>query len=316
MVKTIALRIVGALLTLLVTSFVVYGALYLAPGSPVTFLLGPQNANPATIARLTAEYHLDEPFIQQWASWLGRLVQGDLGYSIVARSDVAGLIGPRAGLTVMLIAYAGLLTIGFGVLAGTISGLRSGKLDGTITLVTSVGLGVPQFVSAVFLISVFAVGLGWFPTFGGGAGFVNQVYHLTLPAVALALSGSAYVARLTRAAVREEAGRDHVVTARARGLAPAAIVRRHVLRNAAIPVVTVSGLTIAGLIAGTVVVETAFGLNGLGALLVESVQQSDFATVQAITLVMVAAFVVVNTLVDIAYLALDPRIRTRQAVAR
>jgi len=313
MVKTIAVRVVGALITLLVTSFVVYGALYLAPGSPVTFLLGPQNANPETIARLTAEYHLDEPFIQQWASWLGGIIQGDLGYSIVARSDVAGLIGPRVGLTVLLIAYAGLLTIGFGVLAGTVSGLRSGKLDGMITLVTSVGLGVPQFVSAVFLISVFAVGLGWFPTFGGGAGFADQVYHLTLPAVALALSGSAYVARLTRAAVREEAGRDHVVTARARGLAPAAIVRRHVLRNAAIPVVTVSGLTIAGLIAGTVVVETAFGLNGLGALLVESVQQSDFATVQAITLVMVAAFVVVNTLVDVAYVALDPRIRTRQA---
>jgi peptide/nickel transport system permease protein len=197
---------------------------------------------------------------------------------------------------------------------GTIGGLRAGKVDGTITVLTSIGLGVPQFVSAVILISVFAVGLGLFPTFGGGSGLPDQIYHLTLPSLALALSGGAYVSRLTRAAVRDEMKREHVITARARGLAPRSVVRRHVLRNAAIPVVTVSGLTVAGLIAGTVVVETAFGINGIGALLVQSVQQSDFPTVQAITLVMVGGFVLINMLVDLAYLALDPRVRARQAV--
>ncbi|MBS1843236.1 MAG: ABC transporter permease [Actinobacteria bacterium] len=313
MARTIIFRILGALVTLAVTSFVVYGALFLAPGSPINFLIGPHSANPATIARLETQYHLNDPFFQQWWTWVTGVLHGDFGYSIVARSSVSSLIGPRIGTTVLLIAYAGILTIGFGVVGGIFSGLRPGKIDGSVTVLTSIGLGVPQFVSAVVFITVFAVNLKWFPTFGGGSGFADQIYHLTLPALALALSGACYVSRLTRAAVRDETGREHVVTARARGLSSSAVVRRHVLRNAAIPVVTVSGLTVAGLIAGTVVVESAFGINGIGALLVQSVQQSDFPTVQAITLVMVAAFILVNTIVDLAYLALDPRIRARSA---
>jgi peptide/nickel transport system permease protein len=168
---------------------------------------------------------------------------------------------------------------------------------------------VPSFVAAIGLIWLFAVRLGWFPAIGSGTGLGGRIRHLALPAVALALAQLAYVARIARAASREELGREHVETARARGLAPSQIARRHVVRNAMIPILTVSGLTIAGLLATSVVVERAFNLDGLGSLLVDAVVRKDFAVVQAVSLLLVTAFVVVNTLVDLLYGVLDPRVR-------
>jgi peptide/nickel transport system permease protein len=157
------------------------------------------------------------------------------------------------------------------------------------------------------------VNLGWFPVLGGGAGFVDRIWHLTLPAVALALSWLAYVAQITKVSVRDELHREYVDTARARGLREREIVRKHVLRNAVIPITTVSGLTVAGLLAGTVVVETAFGIAGIGSFLLQSVSAKDFAVVQAISLIIVATFVIVNASVDVLNGALDPRVRFRGA---
>jgi peptide/nickel transport system permease protein len=158
------------------------------------------------------------------------------------------------------------------------------------------------------LILLFSVKLGWFPTLGNGTGFWSSVSHFTLPAIALAVSSLAIVARVTRAAVREEADREHVQTAISRGIPAHQLIRRHVLRNAAIPIATVSGITIASLIAVAAVVETAFSLNGLGAYLVQSAESKDLAVVQGISLVLVTAFVLINALVDVLYAALDPRV--------
>ena len=155
---------------------------------------------------------------------------------------------------------------------------------------------------------VFGVALGWFPVIGTGQGFVDTIRHLTLPALALAATSVALVTRVTRTAVREELDKEHVQTAVSRGLPWRDVVRRHVLRNAAIPITTVVGITIASLIALAAVVETAFGLNGLGAYLVQAAQNKDFAVVQGISLVLVVAFVVTNVVVDIAYALLDPRV--------
>jgi peptide/nickel transport system permease protein len=163
-------------------------------------------------------------------------------------------------------------------------------------------------VAAIVLIWIFTLQLGWLPALGSGSGFAGQLRHLTMPAVALALSGIAYVARLTRAAANEELRREHVATARSRGIPERYVVQRHVLRNALVPITTAAGLTIAGLIAGTVVVETAFALNGLGSFLVQAVGQKDVPVVQAICLILVAAFIVVNTVVDLLYAVIDPRI--------
>lgn len=302
-------RLGSLLLVLFVTSFVVFGMLYLAPGSPLSFVLGPRGGTPEQIAKVTEQYHLDDPFFVRYFAWIGDLLQGNLGDSVVYRQPVADLIQGRIGTTVALIALATIIIAIVGVGLGLFASLKGGWADHAVTTVATLGLATPAFVIGVALISVFAVGLGWFPTNGSGSGGVDTLYHLILPAVALAVASTAYQARITRASVLEEEGREHVQTAVARGLRPRIIIRRHVLRNALIPITTVLGLTIATLIAGAVVVESVFALDGLGSLLVRAILQRDFAVVQAVILVLVVAFVVINAIVDFLYTLIDPRIK-------
>ncbi|RZT67100.1 ABC transporter permease [Leucobacter luti] len=309
-IPSFLLRRSGSLvLVLLVTSFVVFGMLYLAPGSPLSFVLGPRGGTPEQIARVTAQYHLDDPFFVRYFAWIGDLFRGDLGDSVVYRQPVADLIGGRIGTTVALIALATLIIAVVGIGLGLLGSLKGGWVDQVVTTLATLGLATPAFVIGVALISVFAVGLGWFPTNGSGSGGFDTLVHLILPAAALAVASTAYQARITRASVLEEEGREHVQTAVARGLRPRIIIRRHILRNALIPITTVLGLTIATLIAGAVVIENVFALDGLGSLLVRAILQRDFAVVQAVILVLVVAFVVINAVVDFLYTIIDPRIQ-------
>jgi peptide/nickel transport system permease protein len=307
-VSFVTVRLAGLAATLLVMSFIVYGALYIAPGNPIAVITGGRPLPPRTIAAIEAQYGFGKPFLIRYAGWLGDVVRGNFGKSIVFRENVSTLIAARVGTTAFLVAYAAVLIIAFGVLLGVLSALRGGRTDTAILGVTTVGIATPSFVAAIGMISVFTLGLHWFPAIGAGSGFPDMLWHLTMPAAALALAGTAYVARLTRTAATEELAREHVDTARSRGIPEQLVIRRHVLRNAMIPITTVSGLTVAGLIAGSVVVENAFALNGLGSYLVTSVEQKDFPVVQAIALLLVAAFVVINTIVDILYAVIDPRI--------
>nr|WP_251364538.1 MULTISPECIES: ABC transporter permease [unclassified Leucobacter] len=297
------------LLVLFVTSFAVFGMMYLAPGSPLSFVLGPRGGTPEQVARLTEQYHFDDPFLVRYFAWIGDLFQGNLGDSVVYRQPVLDLMGSRIGTTVALIALATLIIAVIGVGLGLLGALKGGWVDQLVTTVATLGLATPAFVIGVALISVFAVGLGWFPTNGSGSGGMDTLVHLTLPAIALAVASAAYQTRITRASVLEEEGREHVQTAVARGLRPGLIVRRHILRNALIPITTVLGLTVATLIAGAVVVENVFALDGLGSLLVRAILQRDFAVVQAVILVLVLAFVVINAIVDFLYTIIDPRIQ-------
>ena len=297
------------LLVLFVTSFAVFGMMYLAPGSPLSFVLGPRGGTPEQVARLTEQYHFDDPFLVRYFAWIGDLFQGNLGDSVVYRQPVLDLMGSRIGTTVALIALATLIIAVIGVGLGLLGALKGGWVDQLVTTVATLGLATPAFVIGVALISVFAVGLGWFPTNGSGSGGMDTLVHLTLPAIALAIASAAYQTRITRASVLEEEGREHVQTAVARGLRPGLIVRRHILRNALIPITTVLGLTVATLIAGAVVVENVFALDGLGSLLVRAILQRDFAVVQAVILVLVLAFVVINAIVDFLYTIIDPRIQ-------
>ena len=302
-------RLAGLLLTLLASSFLIFSSLYLAPGDPVATLSGGRAFPPEAVQALRQQHHLDDPFLTRYLSWLGDLAHGDPGQSFTFNTGVADLIAARAASTTMLVAMASVLIVGLGVTLGLAAGIRGGLLDTGVLLATVIGQAVPGFVAAIALIWLFAVQLGWLPAIGSGQGLAGRVQHLILPAVALALAQLASVARITRAAARDELGREHVETARARGLAPSLIARRHVVRNALIPIVTVSGLTVAGLLATTVVVERAFNLDGIGSLLVEAVIRKDFAVVQAVSLFLVTAFVVVNTLIDLVYGVLDPRVR-------
>ncbi|HEY6758006.1 MAG TPA: ABC transporter permease [Baekduia sp.] len=300
-----AAMLVGALL---VSSFVVFASLDLAPGDPLSTLSGGRTLPPEAVAQLRAQYHLDDPFLERYVHWLGNVLHGDLGTSIAFRESVTSVIGARIGTTIDLVLYAAILIIVFGVGLGVLSGLRKGLLDSSIVVVTTVFAAVPSFVAAIVLLSVFSVNLGWFPALGAGDGFVDGIKHLTLPAIALALSAMAIVVRVTRVAVRTEMGREHVQTAVSRGIPYPQVVRRHVLRNAAIPVTTVVGITITSLIALSAVVERAFSLDGLGAALVQAALSKDFAVVQGIALIFVAAFVVANAIVDLLYAFMDPRV--------
>ena len=303
------LRRLGVLLgTLLVSSFLIYGALYLAPGNPVAVLFGGRSPTPETLKIVEARYHLDQPFLVRYWLWLKGALTGDFGISINKQQEVRDLIIQRSPTTLALVAYAALIILVVGIGLGVLAGLRPGWVDTTVLVVTTVSAAMPAFVAAIILLLVFAVQLGWLPAVGTGTGFLDGIRHLTLPALALGITSMSLVARVTRASVREELAREHVQTAVSRGIPFPLVIRRHVLRNAAIPITTIAGLTIASLIALAAVVERAFGLNGLGAYLVEAAASKDFAVVQGISLVLVAAFVVVNSVVDLLYAVLDPRV--------
>lgn len=294
--------------TLFVASIVVFGGLYLAPGSPIGFLTGGRSLSPRAVEAISRQYGLGEPLPVRYLDWIAGLLHGNLGESIEYQQSVNGLLLPRMETTGLLLAYATVLIIVFGAGSGFLAGVRGGRLDAGVSLLSSIGLAVPTFVAAIALIAIFAVQLGWFPVLGPGGGFLDRLWHLTLPATALALSSIAFVSRITRFATREELGRDHVEAALIRGIPRRIVLRRHVARNALVPISTVVGLTSASLIAGSVVVDQAFALNGLGSYLINAVDDHDYPVVQAITLLMVLAFVLVNTVIDLAYPWIDPRI--------
>jgi peptide/nickel transport system permease protein len=302
-------RKAGALVaTVAVASLVIFGALYLAPGDPASLLAGGHQPNPAALAEIRARYHLDEPFLAQYWHWLAGLLSGDPGDSMVLKEPVTSLIGARLANTALLVAYAALLILIVGVTAGIVAGVAGRAVDGALTVTTTVLMAAPAFVAAILLIWIFATELSWFPVYGSGTGFGDRIHHLTLPALALSGGYLAYVSRITRTEVRAELAADHVAAARVRGLPRRTVLRRHVLRNAAPPVLAVSGVTVAGLFAGTAVAEQAFGVSGLGSLLVQSAARQDLVVVQALSLLLVTVFVVVNTLVDVTNAVLDPRL--------
>ncbi|MBP2327208.1 peptide/nickel transport system permease protein [Kibdelosporangium banguiense] len=302
-------RLVRLVAKMFICSGVVFASLYVAPGGPLAAITRGRLLTPEAQDELIRLYHLNDPFLDRFLSWLGNALLGDLGTSYVARQPVIDMIGPRLMVTVSLVLYAGLIIVLAGVGLGVLAAVRGGRVDGAIVAGFSALAAIPGFVASAVLLAVFAVGLGLFPSFGAGTGFLDRVWHLTLPAVALAVAAVGYVGRVTRTAVIAEKSREHVTTAVSRGMRPREVLVSHVLRNALVPITTSVGLTIAGLIASSVVVENVFSLDGVGSLLIESVNNKDFPVVQGVSLVLVASFVVVNTVVDLLYPVLDPRIR-------
>ncbi|MFF5209291.1 ABC transporter permease [Streptosporangium sp. NPDC000396] len=306
--RFVAGRLLGLVLVLLVTSFVVFSAVHMAPGDPATFLLKGRPATPEAMAAIRAQYHLDDPFLTQYGKWLVDVASGNFGRSVQFRQDVGSLIVARLPTTAFLVGYAALLITVGGILLGVLAALRPGVVDRLVLLGTGVATATPSFVAAIGLISLFSVKLGWFPAFGGGQGFTDRLHHLTLPAIALAVTLAGLLARVTRSAMLDELSREHVEVARSRGVPEGTLVRKHVLRNALGPIATVGGTMFAGLLVTTSIVETAFGAAGVGSLLVQSVTVKDFPVVQAVTLLTVAAFVLANLVVDLVQPLIDPRL--------
>ncbi|MFI2114212.1 ABC transporter permease [Streptomyces rubiginosohelvolus] len=301
-------RVAEMAATLLAASFVVFGAMYLAPGSPASFLLTGRSASPEAVAAINAQYHLDNPFAVRYLRWLGDMAQGDFGRSLTYRTDVSRLIADRLPTTLLLIAMALTVVVAVGLLLGRIAAVRGGATDTAVLISTAIAVGTPSFVAAVLLQGLFAVKLGWFPSSGAGDGFLDTLWHLTLPAVALALYLIGMLARVTRSAMLDALGAEHVTVARSRGVPERHVIRRHVLRNALGTVLTTGGLIVSTLLVCTILVETAFSIGGIGQLLELATSTKDFPTVQAISLIIVALFMTVNLVVDLLLPVVDPRI--------
>ncbi|MEV5069215.1 ABC transporter permease [Microbacterium sp. LMI12-1-1.1] len=307
-VRRIAGKLGGLLLTLFLASVLVFFSRFLVPGDPVAFLLRGRKPSPEAVAQITAQYGLDLPPWQQYLTWVAGLLRGDLGRSLQYRQDVTVVLGERLPVTLGLVVMAGTMIAVVGLTAGALAALSRGRIADRSILIGLTVLGaVPSFVGSIVLIAVFAVQLGWFPSFGSGDGFWDTVYHLVLPSIALAIVFVVLVGKVTRSSMIDQLGREHVEVAISRGIRRGTVVRRHVFRNAVGPILTVSGMLVAGLLASSSIVEAAFGLAGIGSLLVQSVDRLDFPVVQAIVLLVVTAFVLVNAVIDVLEPWIDPR---------
>ncbi|MDH6115210.1 peptide/nickel transport system permease protein [Kitasatospora sp. MAP12-15] len=302
-------RLGGLATTLLLSSLVIFGSLYLAPGSPENVLFG--NRMPTAAVRAAARHrlHLDQPLPVRYWDWLTGVLHGDLGTSMVTGQPVADRISSGLGTTVLLVLMTMVLVVVVGLAMGLAAALLPGRVDAAVSALTSVSVTVPPFVASTLLISVFAVRMGWFPASGLGSGLGGRIDGLVLPACAMAVLSCGFLGRVTRNAVREQLDREHVQTALVRGLPRLVVLRSHVLRNALAPIVTAVGLLTAGAFASTLVVESAFAVPGIGQLTIQSVAQKDFPVVQAVALLLVGAFVLCNAASDLIQAVVDPRLR-------
>lgn len=306
-------RLIALAVLLVVISFLVFSLLYLAPGNAVDILLGNRPRTPETVRLLNEEYGLDDPFLLQYWHWLTHAARLDFGDSISTTLPVKDEIAARIPVTLFLAVYAFSLKMVVGLVLGVVTALRQRTvLDRGIVSVTVVGLSMPAFVSGVFLLFVFSVQLGWAPAFGAGEGFADRLVHLTLPAIALAIVGTATIVKHTRAAVINVLDEDFVTFARARGLSRTHVLVRYVLRNALIPIIGVGVMVLSFLVVGSVFVEVTFSISGLGKLIVDASSAQDVPMIQGLAMLIAVVVMGGNLVADLLYFAVDPRIRNRE----
>ncbi len=305
---------------LIQSAFIIWGCatlvffmLRLIPGDPVVQMLGPEYT-PEAAAALRLKLGLNEPLHMQYLLWFGRMLTGDLGGSIATGETVSEIILTGLPKTLSLAGLSFLIAVTIAVPAGIIAALRRNTaFDFAASIVAFVGVSMPSFWFGILLILIFAVQLRWLPAIGYAEltedGFVAWLERLILPSLAIGAGYSAILMRFVRAGLLEVLGSDYVRTARAKGVRERAVVLRHALRNALIPVVTVIGIQLALLLSGTVVVETVFSIRGIGRILVGAIFDRDYPIVQGVILVIAVIFVLANLIVDIVYTFIDPRIR-------
>jgi peptide/nickel transport system permease protein len=330
--KYIIRRLLGAIPVLFGLSIVVFSVVHLIPGDPIRSLLG-QHATPELVTEIRARMGLDRPLYEQYFIYLGQLLSGDLGKSVVNNRTVIDELASRFPATIELTLGALLLSIGLGVPLGRLAARHvQGWSDGLITVLSLLGISIPIFVLGYTLQYIFAAQMHLLPASGrldprldvefrtnfvfvdsilalNGEALFDAFKHLILPAVALGTIPFAIITRITRAAVLDVSNEDYVRTARAKGLSDARVNSRHIMRNAWLPVTTVIGLQVGGLLAGAVITETVFSWPGVGSYIVNAIQDHDYLVVQSTILLFAVIFLVVNLIVDIGYAFLNPRIR-------
>lgn len=309
--RFVAGKLGAAALTVWVTTLIVFCALYLVPGDPLSVLLRGRKPEPQLVASLQDAYGLNDPLPVRYWDWFTGLLRGDLGYSLQFQASVSDVIASRLPTTLWLVGYAAVIILVVGLIVGSWAAMTaSAATDRAIVFGTSTLSAVPAFVAALLLMLCFAGVLRWFPAYGAGEpDFASRLSHLTLPAFALALTYVGLIARITRASLKREGTADHVNVARIRGLSGFYVFRHHILRNALNPILAYAGVLVAGLLVTSQLVEYAFGLKGLGSLLVESVRNIDFAVVQIITILIVIAFIMTNLVIDLLAPLVNPQLR-------
>jgi peptide/nickel transport system permease protein len=312
MLGYIGRRLLATIPVLAVVAVFVFLLLRLTGGDPAAVIAG-DNATSQQVSEIRTRLGLDRPLVEQFVIWISSVLRGDLGESFFFKKKVVELIVERLEPTVALATCTTVLAVLTAVPLGVVAGYRRGTwIDRGVMALSVFGFSVPVFVIGYALIYLFAIELSWLPVQGYqrlGDGFLGFIYRLILPSVTLAVVLVALIARITRASVLEVLGADHVRTARAKGLAEPPVLLRHVLRNAAVPIVTVIGLGVAVLIGGVVVTESVYSIPGLGRLTVDAVLARDYPTIQAVVLLFSVVYVLINLLVDLTYTVLDPRIR-------
>jgi peptide/nickel transport system permease protein len=312
--RAVLLRLLSLALTLLAVAAAIFLVLDVLPGDPASVMLGTA-AREDTLAALRAAMGLDRPALARFAGWIGGLLTGDFGQSLTYSMPVGTLIAERFAVTGPLAAMALALAVAVALPLGVgAAAWRGTAVDGGIALFSQVGIAVPNFWLGLILVLVFATGLGWLPAGGfpgWAAGFGVGLRALLLPAVALALPQAAVLTRVARSATLDVIGQDFVRTARAKGVSSGRALGRHVVPNALVPVATIVGLQLSFLIAGAVLVENVFNLPGLGRLAVQALAQRDLVVIRNVVLILSGIVILVNALVDLGHLALDPRLRRR-----
>ncbi len=314
MLKFIIRRVLLMIPILFGVSLITFIIVRFIPGDPVMVLLGAdRRSTPEQIENIRRAYGLDQSYVVQYFKWLQHVLTGDLGKSLRTGRPLTQELGLRLPVTAQLTIFAAILGTIPAVIAGTAAAIkRNSPLDYATTVTSLIGISLPNFFLATLLVLLFSFKLKWLPNVGWRSFFDDPVMNLKLmilPSLSLALPLMAILMRFTRSAVLETLNQDYVRTARAKGLKPSKVVRKHVLPNAGIPVLTVVGIQVASLLGGAVIVEQIFALPGVGRYIYEAIQNRDYPVVQSVTLVLATIFVTVSLVVDILYAFLDPRLR-------
>jgi len=310
--RYVAQRLAEAVPVLLLASVLVFSILHLVPGDPIdamigaaSFGVGDRTAQEQLVAQLRGQLGLNDPLPLQYLRWLWNATHLDLGESFIRHQPVMKLIGDRLPSTVELAGAALVLSVSLGVVLGLLAAVkRNSPIDRLVMLFSLGGVSIPSFFFAILLILLFSVTLGLVPATGSGS-----LDRLILPALVLGYEGTGLIARLTRASLLDVLGREYVRTAHAKGLAPRSVLLGHAMRNALIPVVTIVGLQLGRLLAGSVIVETIFARQGIGQLAIDSIIAKDYPVVQGVILLTATTYVIANLLVDVSYGFINPRIR-------
>ncbi|PAD34883.1 ABC transporter permease [Terribacillus saccharophilus] len=305
-------RLLSVIPVMLVVSIIVFLLVHLTPGNPAFIILG-EDASPEAIAKLEEQLGLNEPLYIQFFDWIKQVITGDLGTSVYSAQPVTELIfgnfGPTISLMVLSLLFILVISIPLAIL---IVSLRKTILDPLFTNASLLGVSIPEFWLAILLVLGFGVTFPIFPVAGYmplAEGFGPWIYHLLLPAFVLALVEIGIIARMLRDSMLDSVNQDYTKTARAKGVRERDVLMKHVFANALIPTTTVLGATVAGLLGGTVIIETLFTIPGIGQLLIDSIHRRDYPVIQGVVLFIAAIYVLVNLIVDLLYAFLDPRIR-------